>query len=254
MRALVLGIGDAFTSTSFGTSALIETDSAYVLLDCPGLVHRAIREATETAGWSVPLTAITDVIITHLHGDHTNGLESFGFLWLVKRLKGETDRKPTIHTHRAAADRLWEKLAPAMDAPLTKGGRPSTLDDYFNLNIISPKAPATIRGLAVECRHTIHPVPTVGLRISDGTWTLGWSGDTVFDLEHIGWLSGADIIVHEANVGPAHTHIELLNQLPVEIRKKMRVTHVVDDFDASESDIPPLAEGEVLVDPHTSQS
>ena len=245
MRALVLGIGDAFTSFSYGASALIETDRNYVLLDCPGLIHRAIREATGTAGWSVPLTSITDVIITHMHGDHTNGLESFGFLWLVKRLKGETELKPTIHTHEAAAARIWEKLAPAMDAPLTKGGRPSTLEDYFNLNIISPDAPAEIQGLTVECRHTIHPVPTIGLRISDGRWTLGWSGDTVYDPEHIGWLSDADIIVHEANVGPAHTHIELLNQLPDDLRRKMRVTHIVDDFDAA-SDIPPLREGEVL--------
>jgi ribonuclease BN (tRNA processing enzyme) len=246
MRALILGIGDAFTSTGFGTSALIESGDRYVLLDCPDLIHRAIREASEIAGWSVPLTSVRDVIITHLHGDHTNGLESFGFSWLVKRLKGETDIKPTIHTHEAAAARIWEKLAPAMDAPIKPGGRRSTLEDYYNLHIISPDAPAQIAGLTVECRHTIHPVPTIGLRINDGEWTLGWSGDTVYDSDHIDWLADADVIVHEANVGPAHTHIELLNQLPDELRNKMRVTHIVDDFDTEASDIPPLREGEVL--------
>jgi len=246
MRALILGIGDAFTSTSFGTSALIDTGSSYMLIDCPDLIHRAVREASEIAGWSVPLTDIRDVIITHLHGDHCNGLESFGFAWLVERLKGHTDLKPTIHTHEKAAARLWARLAPAMDAPITAGGRASRLEDFFNLNIISPEQEAEIAGLRVVCRHTIHPVPTIGLLMSDHEWTLGWSGDTVFDQDHIDWLSGSDIIVHEANVGPAHTHIELLNQLPDEIREKMRVTHVIDDYDPSASDIPPLESGEVL--------
>ncbi|MEQ9616685.1 MAG: MBL fold metallo-hydrolase [Phycisphaerales bacterium] len=246
MRALILGIGDAFTATSFGASALIRTGDRYVLIDCPDLIHRAIREASDKSGWDVPLAKIRDVVITHLHGDHCNGLESFGFSWLVMRLKGQTDIKPTIHTHRKAADRLWARLAPAMDAPLTAGGRRSRLEDFFNLNIIEPGTPATIAGLRVECRHTIHPVPTIGLKLRDESWQLGWSGDTVFDQDHIDWLADSDIIVHEANIGPAHTHIELLNQLPDELREKMRVTHVVDDYDPSSSDIPPLETGEVL--------
>ena len=44
MRALILGVGDAFTGRHFGSSALLEGPSGYVLLDCPDLVHRAIRE------------------------------------------------------------------------------------------------------------------------------------------------------------------------------------------------------------------
>ncbi|MDX2116446.1 MAG: MBL fold metallo-hydrolase [Planctomycetota bacterium] len=246
MRALILGIGDAFTSRGFGTSALIEGPEGYFLLDCPDLIHRAIREACATSGWMVDHNQIPDVLITHLHGDHVNGLESYGWARLVARLRGQSKELPRVHTHPAAAARLWERLAPAMDPPLTRGGRTSVLSDFFDVRTVEPGKPARIAGLTVECRYTIHPVPTIGLKISDGARTLGWSGDTCFEQAHIDWLSDADVIVHEANLGPAHTQIELLNALPAAVRRKMRITHVIDEYDRSSSDIQPLQEGEVI--------
>lgn len=246
MRALILGIGDAFTNRGFGTSAVVEGPGGHFLLDCPDLIHRAIREACETSGWAVDYKSLDDVLITHLHGDHVNGLESFGWARLVDRLRGISKTMPRIHTHPAAAARLWERLAPAMDPPLTKGGRKSTLEDFFEVHTFEPGKPTTIAGLTIESRYTIHPVPTIGLRISDGAKTLAWSGDTCFEQAHIDWLCSADVIVHEANLGPAHTQIELLNALPTNMRRKMRITHVIDGFDCATTDIRVLKEGEIL--------
>ncbi len=79
MRALILGIGDAFTRRHFSTSALVEAPGGRVLIDCPDLIHRVLHEATTQAGWSVDASGVDDVILTHLHGDHCNGLESFAF-------------------------------------------------------------------------------------------------------------------------------------------------------------------------------
>jgi len=246
MRALILGIGDAFTSRGFGTSAVVQGKSGHLLIDCPDLIHRAIREACETSGWKVDYRSIDDIIITHLHGDHVNGLESFGWARLVERLRGLSTQLPRIHTHPAAAARLWERLAPAMDPPLTRGGRKSTLEDFFEVHIIEPGTTATIAGISVDCRYTIHPVPTIGLKLSEGGKTLGWSGDTCFEQAHIEWLESSDIIVHEANLGPAHTQIELLNALPTALRRKYRITHIIDEFDQTTTDMKPLSEGEVL--------
>lgn len=246
MKALILGIGDAFTNRSFGTSALIQGPEGYFLLDCPDLIHRALREACEESGWNVDHRSINDILITHLHGDHCNGLESFGFARLVSRLKGENSIFPRLHTHPGAAARIWERLAPAMDPPIHKGGRRSILDDFYNLQTVEPGKPATIAGLTIHCRYTIHPVPTIGLKISDGRKTLGWSGDTCFEQAHIDWLSDCDVIVHEANLGPAHTQIEMLNSLPDRVRAKMRITHIIDSFDRTQTDMIPLREGEVL--------
>lgn len=246
MKVLILGIGDAFTYRGFGTSAVVQGAEGPVLIDCPDLIHRALFEATCKSGWEVDVSMIDDVILTHLHGDHCNGLESFGFAKLVNRLMGKSKVMPRLWTHPGAAARVWERLAPAMDAPLTKGGRRSELRDFFDLRVIEPNMTHMIQGLAVECRYTIHPIPTMGLRLSDGKASLGWSGDTVFEQAHIDWLSGCDVIVHEANLGPVHTNIETLNGLPDHIRRKMRITHIVDNFDTNSTDIRPLVEGELI--------
>lgn len=246
MRVLILGVGDAFTTRSFGTGAIIEAPEGDVLIDCSDLVHRAIREAAHESGWDVDSTRIHDIILTHLHGDHCNGLESFGFKRYAERLRGEATVVPRLWTHPGAASRVWERLAPAMDAPLTEGGPKATLEDFYELRVFDPQHPAHVAGLTVECRYTVHPVPTIGLLISDGTKTLGISGDTTFEPAHIEWLSRADLIIHEANYSPIHTGIASLNALPEPLRRKMRLTHTEDSFDPASTTIPLLKEGEVL--------
>ena len=244
MRVLITGIGDAFTTRSFGASALIEAPRGRVLLDCPELIHRMLHEATAAAGWRADVRTIDHIIITHLHGDHCNGLEMFGFLRRHLRGVDPTLPLPNVYATQPVLDRLWEKLAPSMDSP--RDGAPSTMQDYFQTHQIAPELESQIAGLTVRCRFTGHPIPTVGLLISDGKSTLGWSGDTPFEQAHIDWLSRADLIVHESGHGPAHTAITSLNGLPDALRAKMRLIHLPDDFDLSLTDIQPLKQGEVL--------
>ncbi|MHC5114531.1 MAG: MBL fold metallo-hydrolase, partial [Planctomycetota bacterium] len=82
--------------------------------------------------------------------------------------------------------------------------------------------------------------------ISDGEVTLGWSGDTAYDPSHIKWLSDADLIAHEVNISNVHTPIAMLNALPDELRAKIRLYHIVDDFDRACTDMKVLDEGEVV--------
>lgn len=245
VRVLILGVGDAFSRHHYGSSALIEAPGGYVLIDCPDLIHRVLRQATGAAGWNVDASDVSDVLITHLHGDHTNGLESFAYARMILRHQNGSAPIPRLFTNRPASKRVWEKLAPAMDEAWIKGpGR--KLSDFFDLRTLDPDTPATVAGLTVRCRFTQHVVPTTGLLISDGRTTFGWSGDTTFDEAHLKWLSEADLIVHEAGGGAVHTPVERLNEQPDALRRKLRLIHLPDEFDASKTDIRPLAEGEVL--------
>jgi len=164
MRMLITGVGDAFTQHSFGTSAVVEGPGGFIQVDCPDPIHRALLEASARSGWNVSVAAIHDIIITHLHGDHCNGLESFGFWRRIQRLRDPRAIRPRLHLTPQAAARVWEKLAPAMDAPMGDD-RPSTLEDYFDIHIIKPNVPVSIAGLTVRCRFTKHPIPTIGLLI-----------------------------------------------------------------------------------------
>jgi len=246
MRVLVLGVGDAFTAKSFGSSAVVEGPDGFVLIDCPDLIHRALRSSSEKAGWTLDTSMISDVIITHLHGDHCNGLESFGFAHMFLRKRDSAEASlPRVHTSKLAAGMLWERLRPAMG--VDREGKPTrTLEDLFDVHVLDPAEPAKIAGLTVRTRPTQHPVPTFGLKLSDGRKTFAWSGDTPYEQAHIDWLSDADVIVHESNFAPAHTPIEHLNAQAADVRRKMRLVHLPDEFDVSLTDIVPLREGEVL--------
>lgn len=245
MKALIIGIGDAFTRLHFGSSAVIQAPRGLVLIDCPDPIHRALFEAHQKSGWPVEVNRIDDLIITHLHGDHCNGLESFGFYRRIGRMRIPSLTRPRLHVTQPVADRVWQKLAPAMDSAM--GDRqPSRLQDYYDVHVLDPDATADVAGLQVRCRFTRHPVPTVGLTLNDGHKTLGWSSDTPFEKAHVDWLSAADLIVHESNLGLSHTPIESLNGLRPNIKGKMRLIHLPDDFDPAKTDIAILRQGQVL--------
>lgn len=241
MRMLIIGTGDAFSSERYGSCAVLEAPRGQVLIDCPDSVNHALRDARSSSGWNLDAHTIHDIIVTHLHGDHCNGLETVGFMrWLAHRQHGAP--LPRLHCWGPVANRLWERLAPAMD----QGGR-ATLRDYFEVHTLDPDKESDIAGLRVTCSPTAHPVPTVALRFRTPTATLAWSSDTPFDPELIAWLErDASVIVHETSPPPTHTPIEPLNALPASVRSRMRLIHMPDGFDPACTDIACLKQGEIV--------
>ena len=240
IRTVIIGTGSALSHRSYGSSAAIVTSNGLVLIDCPDPILRALRDASITSGITLDPLKITDILVTHLHGDHVNGLETIGWLrWIARQSHPSTP--PRIHTIDAVARRLWERLAPAMD----QNGS-ATLADYFSVQLLAPGSMSAVADLRVEVRHAEHLMPCCGFRISRDGATLGWSGDTRFDPAHIDWLSSADVIVHETTESRVHTPIACLNALPPEVRAKMRLIHMDDAFDQASTDIAVLTDGELL--------
>jgi ribonuclease BN (tRNA processing enzyme) len=240
MDLVVVGTGDAFSATRFGSSAVLLAPRGQVLVDAPEGIMRALANAAQRSGRAIGPGTVHDILLTHLHGDHAGGLESFGFWrWLEHRRSGMP--KPRLHTHAACAARLWERLAPAMD----QGGA-ARLSDYYNVHVLPEGGAADVAGLSVRHRLGIHRVPSCGFLVSDGTRTLGWSGDTAWDPAHVEWLSAADLVVHETSPAPEHTPVEHLNGLPEPLRRRMALVHMGDGFDPASTSIRVLAQGELV--------
>ena len=242
LQFLPLGIGDFFSRYYYSTSFVVLAGDTPILVDSPSPLRKMLHEATTRAGIDLPIEAINHFVLTHLHGDHANGLEEVAF---YKRfLQG---RKPALYTIPEVTRDLWEhrlqaSLGILTDSDLTNG-TPQALSDYFEVRECEEARLNACGDASLFIRRTRHFLPCFGLRVSFGGLTLGYSSDTVFDPDHIEFLSGSDLIVHEISPGGGHTPLEKLAALPESLRRKMFLAHIPDTFDVARSPIPVLQEG-----------
>lgn len=243
MRAVALGVGDAFSALYYSSCLAVEAEGAWLLVDCPHPIRKILREASLPENLGLDVGSFAAVVVTHLHADHSSGLEGFGyFSHFVLHQKALLAAHPLVladlwHGHLEAG---MKQLLPSPQADPA----PMALADYFRLQPLDEAAPVALGPFLVECRRTIHHIPTVALRIRAGGRCLGYSADTAFDPDLIAWLDEADLIFHETNLG-VHTPYERLAELPERLRAKMRLIHYTDFFDLEASNIEPLRQGRV---------
>lgn len=244
MRVLVLGVGDAFSALHYSSCLAVEADGRWLLIDCPHPIRKILRESGGAAGVTLDVGDLEGVALTHLHADHASGLEGLGyFSFFVSK------RKARLLVHPAVAARLWEghlaagmeQLLPAVDA----APKPYGFRDYFEPIDLDLDRPVELGPFSIECRRTIHHIPTTAFRIRAGGRCLGYSADTAFDPSLLAWLHAADLVIHETNYG-VHTPYARLAELPAAQRARMRLIHYPDDFDLAASAITPLRQGELL--------
>ncbi|HET9683642.1 MAG TPA: ribonuclease Z [Gemmatimonadaceae bacterium] len=237
--ATVLGVGDAFSALHYTSSLLLEAAGMAILVDCPHPIRKMLREGTNGR---VDVQDVRGVVVTHLHADHASGLE--GFAYYTHFMLGS--RTPLIAGPEVLAQ-AWEgHLAVGMSVLRdAEGPHSKTFESFFDP---CPAVPGVVVGFgpfAIEARPTHHHIPTYAFKIRAAGRTVGISGDTAFDEGLIEWLAPSDLIVHEANLGPAHTPYESLAALPSELRNRMRVTHLPDGFEPDGA-VQPLVQGQRL--------
>jgi ribonuclease BN (tRNA processing enzyme) len=253
VKLFVLGVGDTFTEKHVTHALLVEHEGFRLAIDCPDSYRRVLKAARDKqtddtaktlSASTLDLFAIDDVLITHVHGDHMNGLEGVGYF------KHFAQKKPLrLHTIAPVKEGLWESRLVSSMGRLWNGQafRDLTFEDYFAWNELSLTSTTEIGPFKIKTRITKHHVPTSALFIEAGKKTLAISSDTAFDPELISeFLAPADVIVHETNYGPAHTAYADLLTVDADIKKKMRLIHYPDEFDIQASEIPALVEGQIV--------
>jgi ribonuclease BN (tRNA processing enzyme) len=250
MKLYVLGVGDTFTEKHNTHALLVEAEGFRLAIDCPDSYRRVLRGAREKAGAahasSLDLFAIDDVLVTHVHGDHVNGLEGAAYFKFFAQ-----KRKLRLHTIGAVKDALWDgrlvaSMGRLMTSPSGTEFRDLSFEDYFDWSEVALDRATTIGPFTIRARTTKHHVPTSALVIEHRGRSIGVSSDTAFDPELIAFLAASDLVVHETNYGPAHTAYADLLTLDDAVKAKMRLIHYPDEFDVEKSAIPCLREGDVL--------
>lgn len=242
LQFLPLGIGDFFSCFHYCSSFVVLAGGVPILIDCPSPLRKMLYEATVRAGIELTIDQVDQVVLTHLHGDHANGLEELAF---YKRFF--QNRRPILYTIPEVVEEMWEHRLRAAMGTLTDencdNGTPQQLSDYFDVHVCEEGEAVQCGPVTLEIRRTRHFLPCFGLRVSFGGLTLGYSSDTVFDPAHIDFLSSSDLIIHETSAGSGHTPVGKLASLSEPIRRKMFLIHVPDGFDMAASPIPVLEEG-----------
>ena len=78
-EVIVLGAGDTFSERHRSSALLLRCGGVSLAIDCPDMYRSVLREASEQSGQALSLADIDQVLITHVHGDHMNGLEGAAF-------------------------------------------------------------------------------------------------------------------------------------------------------------------------------
>ncbi len=146
-----------------GNTACVEVradDGSLLVLDAGSGIRRL--------GGALGAEARIDILLTHLHMDHVQGL---GFFTPLYRASGETHiwGPPSIHANLRT--RLGRYLSPPL-FPVRLRDLPSRIFLHD-----APAEPTRIGPFTVGAALVVHPGPTIGYRISSGSRTLAYLPD-----------------------------------------------------------------------------
>jgi ribonuclease BN (tRNA processing enzyme) len=242
-EVIVLGVGDCFSAQHHTSALLLVSGGFFLAIDCPDGYRRILKDVASRNGRALNISDINHVLITHIHGDHMNGLEG---LALYKHFVENKRLRLAVTPEVKSA--IWGQRLQASMSTVWHDGRFSDMkfEDYFDVLPIQWDGEAIIGPFSIRVRRTIHHIPTTALLVQAEGRSFGYSSDTAFDPDLIRFLEPADLIFHEANHGPPHTPYAELAKLPESLRRKMRLIHYPDGFEKTAVAIEPLHEGAIL--------
>jgi ribonuclease Z len=187
-KLIILGTSSAIPDENhYNTHMAVISKHGVILIDCPGTPILRLQKA------DIDPDDLTDLVITHFHPDHVNGLPILLMhLWLLGR------KQPlTIHGFEHTLERIQ-----AMMELFEWHKWPEFFPVSFN------KVPENELALVMEYEEikissspVCHLMPTMGLRIEllDSNKVIAYSSDTEPCPTLIKLANNADVLIHEAS-------------------------------------------------------
>lgn len=216
MKVTMLGVGNGFSKGVWDNNCLIEYCGVKSLIDCGTTAWMSLDKL------GIAREEITSIFLTHLHFDHSGGVESAALYGAhISKVK------PKLVVPSPVKDVLWEHvLKGTISNPLTGF---DSLDAYFD--VISPKENEEFdfcNGLKAWWFQTRHVEGkfSCGLVI-DGRFL--YTSDMVCDLPLLERMiaDGIEIIYHDCQIKGAQVHADLEQMCgyPIEIQNRIHLMH-----------------------------
>jgi len=226
------GLNPVLGNTSFTVSG---EGNRILLVDCGGTVPLALISSGK-------IGSITDVLVTHPHGDHFYGLEGFGFFDYFALKRRGNDRPRLYLPTSEFARNLWENcLKGSMEKIQDETGNQviATLETFFN--VIIGKNLQIVGLPEATFFETLHvkTMENYGVKFENGIY---YSGDTV---ELPKPDNDTKIIFQDCQFfrsGPADVHIsydQLKEELDPAVKLITHLGHLGGGYDKKD----PVADG-----------
>lgn len=186
-KLIILGTANAVPDEEhYNTHMAIQSRQGAILIDCPGNPILRLQKS------GIEPNSLTDLIVTHFHPDHTNGIPLLLMhLWLLGR------REPlTVHGLEHSIQRVigvmelyeWQRWP-----------------DFYPVSFKTIAGTELVQVLEndeikIYASPVCHLIPTLGLRIEqkDTHKVIAYSSDTEPCESMLKLAGNADILIHEA--------------------------------------------------------
>ncbi len=111
LKLVMLGTGGAFTDfrENYHNNAIVQTPVGWVMIDCGGTAPQALKEL------GIKPWEVAAILVTHVHGDHVNGIEQLAFERFYTGPKGAPGwLKTPVLTPPAVFEGLNQSLTPGV--------------------------------------------------------------------------------------------------------------------------------------------
>lgn len=216
-----IGTGHGFDPSAKTSGFILWVNGRGIMVDPP------VDSIEWLTDYEVNPKHIDSLILTHCHADHDSGT-------LQKILEEGRIKVYTTRTIMGSFERKYRTLL-ALDK--------RRWDDLFDFVPVTVGEPVRIAGGEFWFQYTLHSVPCIGFECFFGGKSMAYTSDTLYDpavfnrLFDEGILSEErrddllnfpwhhDLVIHEAGVPPIHTQVDILAQLPEDVKEHLWLVH-----------------------------